>query len=206
MYWRVRNFGPEHLIRQYGVHAALAASLFFNLVLFTTRPAQTRRVPHEIKQSTEELGRNVACQLLDTSYLTYAENTQKLLTTKELHESVINKLRAAGQIPKNNEELKANVRSLTSEKSVVSVRIDSVVSGDPLERTGYVPIDVSGMVARHSASGADENRFHFRFLMGMRATGEVDSSVNSHSRYAAQGNNQQQVLAPIVVDIQEVAS
>lgn len=209
MYWRVRNFGPEHLVRQYGVVFVCIISVFLNVILFTIHPGQSAKLSAQMKMDFEELARKVTTQLLDSSYLTYATNTQLLMAGGELttgQGGLVQKLKQTGQLPKSPEELKANIRSLTDEKTVVAVRIDSVTTGEPIGQQGLIPVDLSGVVARHSASGADENRFHLRITMGLVATGQQQTSeLNSHSKYANGGGKPQMATAPIVVGIQEVS-
>ncbi len=193
-------------MRQYGLHGFLAFSVFLNLILFTTRPGPANKVTAELKGNFEQLARDVTTQLLDTSYITYASSTQKLLTTGELHQVMIDKLRQSQLLPRSAEEMKATERTLRDEKVVAAVRIDSVSTGDPVGQQGYVPVDVQGVVATHSASGADEKQFHLRYFMGLVAapSGQAGSDVNSHSRYAAMSGGGQQATVPIIVDYQEV--
>lgn len=203
MYWRVRNLGPEHLIRQYGVHALLIVSLAFSLVLFISRPSTGKRGLDIHKVGMEQLARDVTLQLLDSSYISFAANTQLLLTSGELHPTMIQKLKANGLVPKSPEEAKATVRQLTEEKVVVAVRIDSVSTGEPIGQQGFVPIDVAGQVATHSASGADEKRFHLRYFMGLINTGE---QVQQQRKTYTSSGGAEQVQVPIVIDYQEVAT
>lgn len=195
-------------MRTYGVHVVLLVSLFINLVMFVTRPSFSRGVNPALKRSFEELARDVTNQLLDSSYISYEKNTTLLVSARELAPGVITAMQKSGYLPKNKEELLANVRSLTSEKMVISVRIDQVVQGEPDPQQGNcVPIDIGGVVAKHSASGADEQKFHLKFLMGLQATGqkEKDTSINSHSRVLAQQAQQVDVQIPIVATFQDLS-
>lgn len=211
MYWRVRNLGPEHLIRQYGVHAILGVSIFFNLILFTTRPAGPKGVDKAFRRSTEQLAKDVTTQMLDSSYINYQMNAMTLLNRNggELDPPLIRKLQQQQNLPKDEIELKATLRTLQEEKNVVAVRVDQVVTGDPTQQ-GLIPVDVAGVVAMHSASGAEPPKnFHFRYIMGMRKTGEKEQNpdANTHSRYASgpPGAQMQEVQVPVVADIQDLS-
>lgn len=211
MYWRVRNLGPEHLVRQYGVHAILGISIFANLILISTRPAGTKGVDKAFRKSVEQLAKDVTTQMLDSSYINYRINAMTLLNRNggELDPPLIRKLQGAQNLPKDDIELKATERTLQEEKNVVAVRVDQVVTGDPTPQ-GLIPVDVGGQVAMHSASGAEPAKtFHFRYIMGMRKTGEKEQSadVNSHSRYAGgpPGGQMQEVQVPVVADIQDLS-
>ena len=209
MYWRVRNLGPEHLIRQYGVHAALGVSVLFNLILFTTRPAGTHGMSAALRKGMEQVAKDVTTQMLDSSYINYENNTLMLMKSGELDPPLIRRMVHQQNLPKDQTDLKATERTLQDEKNVVAVRIDQVVTGDPLPN-GLVPIDVGGMVAQHSASGAEAPRaFHFKYIMGMRKTGEKEQNqdINSHSHFSGGGPAAQQVdvQVPVVADIQDLS-
>ncbi|MBI4533985.1 MAG: hypothetical protein HY711_08550, partial [Candidatus Melainabacteria bacterium] len=64
MYWRVKNLGPEHLIRMYGVHVALALSLIVNVFLVVTRPNLSKMVTKEQKANFDQFVRTVTNQIL----------------------------------------------------------------------------------------------------------------------------------------------
>jgi hypothetical protein len=54
---------------------------------------------------------------------------------------------------------------------VVNIRIDNVTTNDAVNVNGtsLIPVDVSGLVAVHSADEAGPpSRFHFQFLVGYR--------------------------------------
>ena len=70
------------------------------------------------------------------------------------------------------DELNATVKTLTDERQVSAVRIDEVHTGDPEGKSGYVPAEVKGVVAIHSAEESGPTGpvpFRFRFLLGLRA-------------------------------------
>lgn len=167
MYWRVKNLTPEHLARQYGVHAALMVSLFFNVILFVTRPNPQKQVTKEQKVGFEQFVRGVTAHLLDSSFITYEQSTSALLNG-ELAPSVVTQMRQGGQLPKSMEEMQATIATLTEQKQVSAVKIDSIKQGEPDAR-GLVPIEVEGDTvvrsAQESGSG-DPVHFHFKFLVG----------------------------------------
>ncbi|HEY9867593.1 MAG TPA: hypothetical protein V6D08_00175, partial [Candidatus Obscuribacterales bacterium] len=71
MYWKVRNLGPEHLVRQYGVHAALAVSVLMNILLLLTRPNPSAAIVKQEQKRFAEFARQVTQHLLDGSYISY---------------------------------------------------------------------------------------------------------------------------------------
>jgi hypothetical protein len=171
MYWRVRNLGPEHLVRQYGVHAGLVASILFNVLLVVTRPNPHAGVIGQAKKNFELFARQVTSHLLDSSYITYDQSTAALLggggVPGELHPNVIQQLKQIELLPKSAEEMEALKRQLGEERRVSAVRIDSVVPGEP-DKNGLIPVTVSGIAAFHSASGSeDPHPFKFQYLMGL---------------------------------------
>lgn len=168
MYWRVKNITPEHLFKQYGLFAILGFSLFFNFILFITRPNPQKMVNKEMKLNFEQFARTVTQQLLDNSYITY-QQSMKNLFNGELAPAVMAKLRQTDRLPKSDEEIQATVRTLTNQRQVSAVRIDSIFQSEP-NANSLIPVDVSGVVAINSA---DENipkdpvPFHFHFLLGL---------------------------------------
>ncbi|MBZ0185640.1 MAG: hypothetical protein K8F91_05255, partial [Candidatus Obscuribacterales bacterium] len=91
MYWRVRKISPEILLKQYGVHIILAASLFFNFILIISRP-KTAAVPLELQTNFSDFAKQVTTHLLDTSYITYMDSTMQLQS--ELSPKVLRYLQA----------------------------------------------------------------------------------------------------------------
>ncbi|HNB25018.1 MAG TPA: hypothetical protein PKZ32_21530, partial [Candidatus Melainabacteria bacterium] len=89
----------------------------------------------------------------------------------ELAPPVVQQLKAREQLPKTLEDLRATARTLESQRQVSAVRIDSVNQGEPDEKS-LVPLDVTGMVAIHSADeSVSGNPVGFKFLykVGMAA-------------------------------------
>ncbi len=171
MYWRVRNFGPEHLVRQYGVHAALGASVLINVLLIVSRPNPHAGVIGAAKKNFEVFARQVTTHLLDSSYITYDQSTAALLggggVVGELAPSVVQQLKQIELLPKSAEEVEATRRQLGEERRVSAVRIDSVTPGE-MDKNGMIPVEVKGIAAYHSASGSeDPHPFRFQYLMGL---------------------------------------
>jgi len=170
MYWRVKNLTPEHLARQYGVHAALIVSLFFNLILFITRPNPKTDIGKDKKIEFTEFARKVTSHLLDSSFITYEQSTTALLNG-ELAPSVVTQMRQTGQLPKSAEELQATIRTLTDQRQVSAVKIDSIQQGDP-DAKGLIPIQVEGdTVIRSAQESGSGNPVHFtlKYMMGVNA-------------------------------------
>jgi len=175
MYWRVRRVSPEQVVKTYGVHACLAVSLLVNGFLLITRPNPQKQVSGEMKTNLDVFARNVTQHILDTSFISYEASTRALLPTGnipgELAPPVVQQLKAREQLPKTLEDLRATARTLESQRQVSAVRIDSVNQGEPDEKS-LVPLDVTGMVAIHSADeSVSGNPVGFKFLykVGMAA-------------------------------------
>lgn len=171
MYWRVRNLTPEHLVRQYGVHAALAVSVLFNVLLILTRPNPASGIIKQHQKTFDQFARQVTSHLLDSSYITYEQSTAALLGSPgapgELAPNVVQQLRQVELLPRSADEVKATIRQLSEERRVSTVRIDAVVAGEPNAK-GLIPIQVRGVAVYHSASGSEDPRpFRFQFLMGL---------------------------------------
>lgn len=171
MYWRVRNLGPEHLLRQYGVHLALGVSILVNAGLFFTRPKPHADVIKQAQKNFDVFARQVTAHLLDSSYITYDQSTAALLggggAVGELAPSVVQQLKQSELLPKSAEEVEATKRQLGEERRVSAVRIDSVTPGEPNPQ-GLIPVVVQGIAAFHSASGSeDPHPFKFQYLMGL---------------------------------------
>lgn len=165
MYWRVRNITPEVLMRMYGVHVALGVSLLLNVGLFFTRPDPKKLVGQQIKTDFDHFARTVTSHLLDSSYITVEQNTTALMSG-ELAPSVIQQLKQVGLLPQSLEEMKAQSRTAAEERRVTAVKIDSVNIGEP-NPNGLVPVEVSGSVAIHSASGSEDPKpYRFKYLLG----------------------------------------
>ncbi len=207
MYWRIRSLTPEQLIRQYGLHLLLIVSFFFNTVLFLTRPAQSKKVSGTLRRSFEQLARDVTQQLLDKSYLNFEKNTIMLLTAGELDPPLVRTMKQNGLLPDSQENFKAMIRSLTDEKMVAAVRIDQIIVGEPTQNN-LQPLDVGGVMATHSASGADQHTFHIRYIMGQRKTNdkEANPEINAHSHFAGGGAQPVEVQVPVVASIEDLSN
>ena len=173
MYWRIRKYGPLDLFKKYGLHIFLIFSVLFNFLLIATRPNLKKVITTDVKNQLEAFAKQVATHILDTSYISYGAATSALLDTTngELDLPVIGELRRQQLLPTSAEELKANIQTYTSQKRVVAIRIDNVSTGEAVVVNGasLIPIDVSGVVAVHSADEAGPpSPFHFQFLMGYR--------------------------------------
>lgn len=170
MYWKVRNLGPEHFVRQYGVHAALAVSVLMNILLLLTRPNPSAAIVKQEQKRFAEFARQVTQHLLDGSYISYEQSTLALLPTPqgpgELAPNVVAQLKQQELIPRSADEAKAILRDLTDTKRVSALRIDSVTPGEPTPQ-GLIPVQVKGVAAAHSASGSEEHAFTLNFLMGL---------------------------------------
>jgi len=173
MYWRIRKYGPLDVLKKYGLHMVLVISLIFNFLLIVTRPNLKKLVTADVRTQLEIFARQVAIHILDTSYISYGAATTSLLDPQngELAQPVINYLRQQQLLPNTREELKANIQTYTDQKRVVAIRIDNVNTGDAVVVNGQslIPIDVSGVVAVHSADEAGPpTPFHFQILIGYR--------------------------------------
>ncbi len=195
MYWRVRRVSPEQVVKTYGVHACLAVSLLCNAFLLLTRPNPQKQVSSEMKTNLDVFARNVTQHILDTSFISYEYSTRALLPTGavpgELAPPVLAQLKSREQLPKTMEDLRATSRTLESQRQVSAIRIDQVNQGEP-DKDGLLPLDVSGVVAIHSADESVSGNpvgFHFFYKVGM----------------AANPNNPEQ-KRPIVVNFQDMSA
>src|SRR3990167_1993463 len=137
MYWRVKNLGPEHLMRMYGVHVALVLSLLMNAFLVVTRPNLSKLVTKEQKANFDQFARTVTNQILDFNYISYQDSVRSLVSG-ELAPSVVNNLKQQEMLPKSNEDLKARAQTIAVQKQVSAVRIDLVNQGEP-NAQGLIP-------------------------------------------------------------------
>ncbi len=195
MYWRVRRVSPEQVVKTYGVHACLAVSLLVNGFLLITRPNPQKQVSAELKTNLDVFARNVTQHILDTSFISYENSTRSLLPNGgvpgELAPPVVALLRQREQLPKTMEDLKATARTLESQRQVSAVRIDSVNQGEPDDK-GIVPLDVSGMVAIHSADeSVSGNPVAFRFVYRVGMAGNPQNPEQKR---------------PIVVDFRDMSA
>jgi hypothetical protein len=171
MYWRVRKYGPQEMLQQYGIHLGLAISLLVNAFMIMTRPNPNKGVSAEIKADFDTFARKVTQHILDTSYINYAGATSALIDNAggELAPSVIASLRQKGQLPSTREEFQASLKGYTDTKRVCAVDINEVHVGEK-DAQGLIPIDVAGRVAVHSADESFPGPvpFHFRYRVGVR--------------------------------------
>jgi hypothetical protein len=177
------------------VHAFLAVSLLVNAFLLVTRPNPQKQVSGELKTNLDVFARNVTQHILDTSFISYENSTRALLPAGnvpgELAPPVVALLKSREQLPKTLEDLRATARTLESQRQVSAVRIDSVNQGEPDDKS-LVPLDVTGVVAIHSADESVSGNpvpFRFVFKVGM----------------AANPQNPEQ-KRPIVVDFRDMSS
>jgi hypothetical protein len=157
------------LVKKYGIYVGLTVSLLLNVLLIATRPNLSKVVGAADKANFEQFARTVTSQFLDSSYISYGANTLALMSG-ELAPSLRDKLQADGTLPRSKEEIAATERELSAKREVTAVRIDSVDLGEP-DSNSFVPADVKGTVAVHSAdeSGPSEQNFHFKLLIGTSA-------------------------------------
>jgi hypothetical protein len=171
MYWRVRKYGAQEMLQQYGVHMALALSVLMNIFLVATRPNPNKAVSAEIKADFDSFARRVTQHILDTSYINYSSATNSLIDSSsgELAPSVVASLRQKGQLPSTREEFQASLKDYTNSKRVCAVDINDVRVGEK-DAQGLIPIDVTGRVAVHSAAEDFPGPvpFHFRYRVGVR--------------------------------------
>ena len=169
MYWRVRKLSVDQLVRQYGVHVGLIASLVFNLFLIITRPSNNRALSKDVKANYEGFARTVTTHLLDSSYISYRVSTLALLNS-ELAPNVVTALTKAGMMVGSPEELAATERPLVDSGQLSAIRIDDVNMEDPTAN-GLIPVSVRGVVAIHSAEEKGPTKpvsFWFKYLLGNR--------------------------------------
>jgi hypothetical protein len=177
MYWRIHKYGPLDILKKYWLHIVLIVSVLFNFLLMVTRPNPKKTIPVDVKQQMDQFARQVTNHILDTSYISYQAATNALLDkdTGELDKPVVIYMRQQQILPNSEEELKAEIQTYTEKKRVVAIRIDNVDIGEPRpisDSQSLIPIDVSGVIAVHSADEADQPRsFHFKYLMGVRKSG-----------------------------------
>jgi hypothetical protein len=181
MYWRIRKHGPKEMLKQHGVHIVLAISLFFNFINFCVGLTQHKPVSAQLKTDFDAFVRKVTEHILDTSYVSYEGSTVALIDKDkgELSPSVIAAMRNQQQLPRDLAELRATEKSYTDQRRVSAIRIDEVNQSEP-DSNGLVPIDVSGVVAVHSAEESDPGpvRFRFKYLVGLRGATQTPIVAN----------------------------
>jgi len=181
MYWRVRRYTPEELLKLYGLHIALIVSVLLNILLFISRPNLSKTISPEVKADFDSFARKVTNHILDTSYITYAASTAALMNPEggELTKPVIVYLQQQQQLPRDMNESKAQASTYMAKRRVCAVRVDEVNQRE-MDSRGMVPVDVSGVVAVHSSEEADPGPvpFHFRYLIGFRPNSQTPIVAN----------------------------
>ena len=169
MYWRVRKITPDMILKQYSIHIGLIISLFANFLLIATRPT-IPKVSVDLQQAIDVFVRQVTQNLLDTSYISYAQATTDLLDG-ELAPPVVNMLRQQGLIAKSDEDLRAQLKELTDQRQVAAVKIESVnLLG--MDKQNLTVVEVKGKVAVHSSEDAGPSapvNFLFRYSIGAKS-------------------------------------
>jgi hypothetical protein len=161
MYWKIQKVGPEQLVKTYGLHVLLLASVILNGVLWLSIPKKSMSA--ETKMGIDVFARNVTCHLIDSSYITCQKNLMDLRS--ELAPDILNRMIQGKELPANESEVQGMVRETTEHKRVCSVRIDSVKVGDPNAQS-MIPVRVEGVCAIHSADETSERNFAFQYLIG----------------------------------------
>lgn len=175
MYWRIKTVDPKMLARKWGVPIALAASLFINVLLIATRPNPKKDTDEGTKVTVEQFASQVATHLVDSSYINYEDNTKKLLGG-ELSSQVINKMKASGELPKDNLDMTATLEGLKARRQVAAVHIREVNAGEA-DANGLLPVTVKGDLAVNSADESGPSGpqpFNLLLLVG------VNNATNEH--------------------------
>ena len=170
MYWKVRKLSLKDMALQNWVYVALVVSALLNLLFIAIRPSVSKGMNGELKANYDVFARQVTNHLLDTSYITYKNSTQ-LLTSGELQPLVVEGMKKTALIAKNSEEMEATYKSLYDNRQVSAVRIDQVDVQQPPSPSKPIPVDVTGVVAIHSAQDSAPTNpvaFHFHYDMALR--------------------------------------
>jgi len=171
MYWRIRKYGATEMLQQYGLHVAVLISVLLNVFLIATRPSPNKGVSTEVKTDFDVFARRVTQHILDTSYINYQNATTALMDPQngELAPPVVSVMRQRGLLPNSKEELQASIKAFGDSKRVCAVNVQNVRVSDP-DSQSLIPIDVSGVVAVHSAEESYPGPvpFHFRYRVGYR--------------------------------------
>src|SRR5271155_4390867 len=99
MYWKVRKFTLEEMVRRHGLHVVLAFSLLSNLFMAATHQNAAKAAPASVAADLKSFGERVTRHLLDTTYFSFAQSTQALLNG-ELGREVIKTM----QLPSSPDE------------------------------------------------------------------------------------------------------
>jgi len=176
MYWKVRKLSLKDLAMQNWVYFALIASVLMNMLGLAMRPSTSKGMTGELKANYDVFARQVTNHLLDTSYITYKSSSYLLggVDLKgggELEPHVLEGMKKTGLIAKTAEEMEATGKSLFDSRQVSAVRVDQVDVQPPTSPGKPIPVDVTGMVAIHSAQDSAPTNpvpFHFHFDMALK--------------------------------------
>ena len=181
MYWRIRKYTPKEMLKRYGLHIGLIVSVLLNLLMFATRPNMSKVVSAETKADFDAFVRRVTQHILDTSYITYEGSTTALMRpdSGELAPPVVKFLQSQGQLPSNMAQLKATAKTYAAQRRVSAVRIDDVTQRE-MDNHNLIPVDVSGVIAVHSAieDTSGPVTFKFRFLVGFKPNTQIPIVAN----------------------------
>lgn len=176
MYWKVRKLSLKDMAAQNWVYFALAGSVLLNMLFIATRPSTGKGMTAELKMNYDQFARQVTTHLLDTSYITYKTSTFALAGSGlagggELEKRVVEGMKASGLIAKSSEEMEATNKGLLDSRQVSAVRVDNVDVQQPPAPNKPIPVDVSGVVAIHSAQDSTPTNpvpFRFHFDMALK--------------------------------------
>lgn len=179
MYWRVKKISQEQIVKTYGIPIVCVISVLLNLISLT-RMAPSKALTKDQQVNLDGFAREVTRHLTDGSFLTYEKSMSSLQFANEKSElgpDVIKVLRQQEIIQPTFDATKAVARQLKETKSVSTITIDEVHQDTP-NGQGFVPIEVSGRVVKHSAEGVlGPDAFRFRYLVGMRGSADNQSPV-----------------------------
>ncbi len=170
MYWRVRKFTPEMIVKAYGIYAVCAVSVIFNVFLIS-KAAPSKGLTAQQKADFTVFARQVTQHLTDSNFLTYETSMTALVFNKkaELAGSAVKFLSAEDVVPGNVTQMRALARQYKDKKSVACISIDELQVGDPdPAHNMWVPCDVSGRLVQHSAEGVlGPQFFRFQYYLAM---------------------------------------
>lgn len=174
MYWRVRKLSLSEIVEKFWIHAALIVSVCLNIMLIASRPNLKTMVPKDLQANYEQFARTVTAHLLDSSYISYKDSTNALLTG-ELAPPVIKWMRDHELLARNQGEADATAKTLYDQRQVSAIRIDNVIQLEPDRAGAPIPVEVRGCVVIHSAQDngpTDPVPFHLRYFMALRPNPE----------------------------------
>lgn len=176
MYWRIRKITPEIVARKYSVHAFLMVSVIFNLFL-GSKVGPAKALNGGQKDDMGRFARNVSQHIFDANFLTFPDSMRTLVdgNNGELYGSALNRLRADGTLPKDNDELKTLTRQLEDTKSVSAIKFYSVDVGQPDSRN-FVPVDVKMKVVVHDTTGVRPNTLKVHYMVAQATNKQTNQS------------------------------